>query len=235
MAIVVTTTVMLRTRPKAIIVIDKEVDGIGAHSKTNDPLNCNSNSTTLIVEIESSLVKTTTLAVVETIDITSMGIRVRWEAQVNHSSNNARATKETTITTTISMTTSAVQQSTYNKMMVVSEAAYLPWLTVLVLASSWVMQVTSCSVLSLSSIVAQVDLAATLLACVRQQTASITSSLTSAPSITTLLISIKRAANSSISSSISPFASVRSRPMMARFSSLAVLRTPHKAVTMPMS
>lgn len=151
--------------------------------------------------------------------------------QVNLSSNNARVTKETTISTI----TSAVQQSTYNKTMAVWEVGYLPWRIVQVLASLWVTQIISCSVPSPSSIVAQVASAVTLQACVKQQTAFIISSSTSALSITTLLISIKKAASSSISSSISLSASVRSRPTMARSSLLVVLRTPHKAVIMPMS
>ena len=44
MEIAVTTMAMLRIRPKAIIVIDKEVEGIGAHSRTNAHLNCNHSS-----------------------------------------------------------------------------------------------------------------------------------------------------------------------------------------------
>ena len=45
-AIVVTIMDMHRIRPKVIIVIDKGVEGIGAHNRINDHLNCISNSIT---------------------------------------------------------------------------------------------------------------------------------------------------------------------------------------------
>ena len=113
-AIAVTTMAMLRTKLKPVIVIDKEVEGIGAHNRINVPLSYNSNSTTIIVVIEYSLVRTIPV-VEETIGITSMGIKGQWEMLVNHNSNNARATKETTISTI----TSAAQRSTSSKMMAV--------------------------------------------------------------------------------------------------------------------
>ena len=57
----------------------------------------------------------TTQVVEEIIGTTLMGIKEQWEVQANSNNNNARATKETTISTI----TSAAQQSAYNKMMAV--------------------------------------------------------------------------------------------------------------------
>ena len=75
----------------------------------------------------------TTQVVEETIGTTLMGIKEQWEVQDNSNHNNARATKETTISTI----TSAAQQSAYNKMMAVWVAGFLPWRIVQMLVSSW--------------------------------------------------------------------------------------------------